>query len=52
MRTFALFGSTFVCEHAFSLMKNTKTPERAKLTNEHVQTLLRLQHTEIEPNFD
>lgn len=50
-RTISVFGSTFICEHSFSGMKQTKTGARARPTDENLHSLLRLQvgigfHTE------
>ena len=47
-----LFGSTYVCEQMFSVMKINKTRHRAQLTDEHLRAVLRISTTEMEPDFD
>ena len=52
-RVLAMFGSTYLCEQLFSILKNNKTPERSRLTDQHVQSILKIATTnEIEPNFE
>ena len=52
LRIFCLFGSTFLCEHTFSIMKNLKTPVRNRMTDEHLQAVLRLKVTSLQPDID
>lgn len=47
-----LFGSTYVCEQTFSVMKINKTRHRAQLTDEHLRAVLQISTTEMEPDFD
>jgi hypothetical protein len=49
-RTISLFGSTFICEHTFSRMKQTKTGARFRLTDENLHSL-RLQVSDFTPNI-
>lgn len=52
-RVLAMFGSTYLCEQLFSTLKNTKTPERSTITDQHLQSILKITTAnEIEPNFD
>jgi hypothetical protein len=37
-RTILMFSSTFICEHTFSRMKQTKTGARARLTDENLHS--------------
>ena len=49
----AMFGSTYLCEQMFSLLKNNKTPERSSLTDKHLSAILKIKSSnDIEPNFD
>ena len=41
-RIIAMFGSTYLCEQFFSSMKVNKTVLRSRLTDEHLQSTLRL----------
>lgn len=52
-RILAMFGSTYLCEQLFSSLKNNKTAERSRLTDQHVQSILKIVAAkQIEPNFD
>ncbi|RXM30349.1 General transcription factor II-I repeat domain-containing protein 2A [Acipenser ruthenus] len=46
-----MFGSTYVCESAFSTMNNIKSRNRSVLTDNHLCNCLRLALTELTPNF-
>ena len=46
------FGSTYVCEQSFSLMKLTKSKHRSRLTDGHKDCALRLAISPIVPNLD
>ena len=47
-----LFGSTYICEQTFSVMKFTKSRYRSSLTNEHLSAVLRISTSDIQPDFD
>ncbi|XP_065642558.1 general transcription factor II-I repeat domain-containing protein 2B-like [Hydra vulgaris] len=36
----AMFGSTYLCEQLFSHMKRNKTPERSRLTDKHLYSIM------------
>ena len=40
-RTLCIFGSTYLCEKPFSIMKVNKTAHRSRLTDEHLECILR-----------
>lgn len=46
-----MFGSTYVCEAGFSKMNFMKNRHRSKLTNDHLNNLMRISCTSINPNF-
>ena len=48
----SLFGSTYICEQLFSRMKHTKSKNRSKISDEHLENSLRIATTSIEPNID
>ena len=50
-RMFSFFGSTYICEQTFSLLKLTKSKVRSRLTDEHVAASLRLSTTELKPDL-
>ncbi|XP_066495938.1 general transcription factor II-I repeat domain-containing protein 2B-like [Tiliqua scincoides] len=45
------FGSTYLCESAFSHLKMTKSTQCSNMTDEHLQDSLRLALTQHSPNF-
>ncbi|KAJ8711511.1 hypothetical protein PYW07_008753 [Mythimna separata] len=51
MKLFTLFGSTYICEAAFSKMNFIKNKFRSELTNEHLQDLMTIACTNYTPNF-
>ncbi|CAG9791321.1 unnamed protein product [Diatraea saccharalis] len=48
----ALFGSTYLCESAFSEMKIIKSKYRNRLTDEHLSSCLRLALTKYVPSYE
>ncbi|XP_049333458.1 general transcription factor II-I repeat domain-containing protein 2A-like [Astyanax mexicanus] len=48
----SMFGSTYICEQMFSLMKLNKSPLRTRLTDENLQAVLRLATTSLEPDIN
>lgn len=52
-RIFVIFGSTYNCESAFSVMKYyNKSKTRSRFTDEHLHAIMRLNTTHLTPNFD
>ncbi len=47
----AYFGSTYLCEMAFSQMKIIKSKHRSRLTDRHLTDCLRLAVCAYEPNY-
>jgi hypothetical protein len=52
IRHLVQFGSSYVCESAFSTMTAVKTDCRSQLTNAHLETLLRVATTEYNPDYN
>ncbi|KAM6972592.1 general transcription factor II-I repeat domain-containing protein 2-like [Aplochiton taeniatus] len=51
--TFSMFGSTYLCEQIFSLMKLNKTSHRSRLTDKHLDSVLRISSAQsLTPNID
>nr|XP_042913023.1 general transcription factor II-I repeat domain-containing protein 2A-like [Parasteatoda tepidariorum] len=46
-----MFGSTYICEQTFSLMNINKSKLRSKLTDEHLESILRISTSHYEPNI-
>lgn len=45
------FGSTYLCESAFSYLKMTKSKQRSNMTDEHLQDSLKLALTQYSPDI-
>jgi putative ubiquitin-RnfH superfamily antitoxin RatB of RatAB toxin-antitoxin module len=46
----SLFGSTYICEQTFSIMKLNKSNQRNRLTNENLNAVVRVATTNITPD--
>ena len=46
-----LFGSTYICEQTFSVMKFNKSRNRSSLTDDHLSAVLRISTSDIETDF-
>ena len=52
-QTLSMFGSTYLCEQLFSLMKINKTSHRSRLTDEHLHSTLRISSAQsLTPDID
>ncbi|KAL7859442.1 hypothetical protein SRHO_G00145890 [Serrasalmus rhombeus] len=52
-RTLCMFGGTYLCEKLFSVMKTNKTAHRSRLTDERLQSILRVSTTrDLTPNIN
>ncbi|KAM3859884.1 general transcription factor II-I repeat domain-containing protein 2A-like [Diretmus argenteus] len=51
-RILVLFGSTYVCEQTFSVMKFNKSKHRSSITDEHLLAVLRIATSDIQPDFN
>ena len=51
MNTTALFGSTYLCEFAFSHMKIIKSKYRSTMTDQHLVACLKLATSTYNPDF-
>jgi 17beta-estradiol 17-dehydrogenase/3beta-hydroxysteroid 3-dehydrogenase/mitotic-spindle organizing protein 1 len=47
-----LFGSTYICEQTFSVMKFNKSKHRSAMTDDHLSAVLRIATTEMMPDFN
>ena len=47
----SIFGSTYICEQLFSKMKLTKSKLRTKITDSHLDGILRITASSLKPNI-
>ena len=53
MRILSMFGSTYLCEQLFSVMKNNKTSERSRLSDQHLSAILKITSAQdLKPNVE
>ena len=46
-----MFGSTYTCEQLFSTMKYTKSKLRTKITDNHLNNVLRIASSSLSPDI-
>ena len=51
-RILCMFGSTYLCEQMFSVMKINMNKHRTRLTNEHLQSILKITTTNMIPDIN
>ncbi|KAL4705111.1 hypothetical protein ACJJTC_009742 [Scirpophaga incertulas] len=51
-RILCMFGGTYLCEHMFFDMKINKNKHRTRLTNEHLQSVLKIITTNMIPDIN
>ena len=52
-QTLSMFGSTYLCEQLFSLMKINKTSHKTRLTDERLHSILRISSAQsLTPDID
>ncbi|KAL3975343.1 C-C motif chemokine 24 [Sarotherodon galilaeus] len=51
-RMLVLFGSTYVCEQTFSVMKFNKSKHRSSVTDDHLSAVLHIATSDFQPDFN
>jgi hypothetical protein len=53
LRIASMFGSTYLCEQLFSILKHAKSNTRNRMNDEHLNACLKIQSSkQLEPNID
>ena len=52
LRMLSMFGSTYICESTFSVMKRLKSNARNRLADETLDARLRLATTEVDVDIE
>ena len=52
MKTFCIFGSTYICGQTFSIMNMNKYKQRSSLTDNHLEDILKTATSSIFPEYD
>ncbi|XP_075443375.1 general transcription factor II-I repeat domain-containing protein 2-like [Ascaphus truei] len=52
MKTFSIFGSTYICEQTFSMMNLNKNKQRSCLTNDNLEDILKTSTTNMTPEYN
>ncbi|MEE6463219.1 hypothetical protein FKM82_005821 [Ascaphus truei] len=52
MKTFSIFGSTYICEQTFSIMNMNKNKQRSCLTNDNLEDFLKTSTTNMTPEYN
>jgi hypothetical protein len=47
-----VFGSTYTCKQTFSIMNMNKNKQRASLTDEHLEDILKTSTTNMVPEYE
>jgi hypothetical protein len=51
MKMTTAFASTYICKQTFSTLKRAKPASRARLSDDHLHFILRINVTQLEPNI-
>ncbi|XP_029443929.1 uncharacterized protein LOC115083936 isoform X2 [Rhinatrema bivittatum] len=51
-KTLVFFGSTYVCEQTFSVLKCNRAHSRSHLSDHHLSPVMRISTTNLTPDFD
>ena len=52
MKYLVIFSSTYICEQTFSLMTLNKSPTRSRLNDLHLEAVLTMATTSLEPDIN
>ncbi|CAM2097121.1 unnamed protein product [Caretta caretta] len=52
LKTFNIFGSTYICEQTFSIMNMNKNKQRSSLTDDHLEDIMKISTSNMTPKYD
>uniref|UniRef100_A0A8C0GSN7 SPIN-DOC-like zinc-finger domain-containing protein n=1 Tax=Chelonoidis abingdonii TaxID=106734 RepID=A0A8C0GSN7_CHEAB len=52
LKTFSIFGSTYICEQTFSIMNMNKNKQRSSLTDDHLEDIMKISTSNMIPEYD
>uniref|UniRef100_A0A674JUH9 SPIN-DOC-like zinc-finger domain-containing protein n=1 Tax=Terrapene triunguis TaxID=2587831 RepID=A0A674JUH9_9SAUR len=52
LKTFSIFGSTYICEQTFSIMNMNKNKQRSSLTDDHFEDIMKISTSNMTPEYD
>ncbi|CAM5151831.1 unnamed protein product [Natator depressus] len=52
LKTFSIFGSTYICEQTFSIMNMNKNKQRTSLTDDHLEDIMKISTSNMTPEYD
>ena len=47
-----IFGSTYICEQTFFIMNHNKSPNRSRISDEHLHAILRISTSTFDPDIE
>ncbi|CAM4581205.1 unnamed protein product [Lepidochelys kempii] len=52
LKTFGVFGSTYICEQTFSIMNMNKNKQRSSLTDDHLEDIVKISTSNMTPEYN
>ncbi|XP_034615326.1 general transcription factor II-I repeat domain-containing protein 2-like [Trachemys scripta elegans] len=52
LKTFSIFGRTYICEQTFSIMNMNKNKQRSSLTDDHLEDIMKISTSNMTPECD
>ena len=52
LKTFCIFGTTYICEQTFSIMNINKNKHRSCLSDDHLEDILKTVTSNMSPEYD
>ncbi|CAM4604779.1 unnamed protein product [Lepidochelys kempii] len=52
LKTFSIFGNTYICEQTFSIMNMNKNKQCSSLTEDHLEDIMKISTSNMTPEYD